>query len=210
MESTTSRLLKENADLILQVTKHRLPQELCEGTLHDEILYVYAAQDLKFFQIGLRTLAYFTSQAPDDQVFIRLCQQIGFLSNDENDYFEKCLKLTEKPHLVKFKSIVLPKVQQYLDFLDGLKKESFATWATHMWCCEFVYWRWAHDLPRKDGLEWKHAEWIRLHDGEHFEEWCNFLEGIVNRFSFEEVNAVFVKTLQLEIDFFDACYHPHS
>ena len=82
----------------------------------------------------------------------------------------------------------------------------FGLWICHMWCAEYVYWKWAHDLPRAENLDWKHQEWIRLHDGDHFEEWCGFLESQLNQYPFEKVNEIFKQTLHLEKDFFDACY----
>lgn len=203
---TTDRLLQENKELVDLVAKHTLPLQLCNGTLSDDVLYIYSAQDQKFFITSLRLIALYTSKAPTEKALLRLCKQIGFLMDQENDYFGNCMKLTEREPLKQYVHKTLPKVQNYLDFLNDMpSSRNYQQWVTHMWCAEYVYWRWAHDLPRAENLEWKHQEWIRLHDGDHFEEWCQFLASEVNKYSYEEVSGIFKETLKLEKDFFDAC-----
>ncbi|QEU60118.1 Pet18 [Kluyveromyces lactis] len=204
--STTERLINANRDLLQSVTNHILPKELCNGTLSDDVLYIYCAQDKKFFILALRLLAFYSSRAPSEEALLRLCKQVGFLAGEENDYFDQCLQLTERDPLKRFKTQVLPKVQKYLDFLEKMPASvDYGQWVTHMWCAEYVYWKWAHHLPRSDKLEWKHKEWIKLHDGDHFEEWCNFLAGEVDKLQYEDVSRIFVTTLELEKDFFDSC-----
>ncbi|CDO92874.1 unnamed protein product [Kluyveromyces dobzhanskii CBS 2104] len=204
--STTNRLLEENEELVSLVTQHILPKQLCDGTLSDDVLYIYCAQDKMFFILTLRLIVFYTSKAPTEKALLRLCKQVGFLANDENDYFDRCLKLTEKASLKRFEKEVLPKVQKYLDFLESMPDSlDYDQWVTHLWCAEHVYSRWAHDLPRAKNLEWKHQEWIRLHDGDHFEEWCNFLAAEVDKVDYTHVNKVFKATLELEKDFFDGC-----
>lgn len=214
MVTTTDSLLAKYQETFQKATEHQLTRELCLGTLQDAKLYTYLAQDLQFFETGLRLICKVTSLAPSVDSLIVLAKKIGFFANDENTYFRDALDLL-KPAVDGSRreflaSEQIGSIRNYVGFLVEMTRDqnySYAQLVTYLWCAEEVYWKWAHDLPRAGNLHWKYQTWIDLHDGEHFQVWCEFLRNEVNRYSLEEVESVFQKTLQLEFEFFEECYN---
>lgn len=221
--SPLTELVHKHRDLITQSFTHPLTNELCLGTLPDRTLFVYLTQDLKFFQRGMNVFGRTLALCDDADAAIVLAKQIGFIANDENDYFTECLRQIEPaaktvPHMVRT-NLVLPKVQQYLNLLDhlALRSESYVELITFMYVMEYVYLGWAnHNLDAgvvQPLLAYKHREWVDLHSGPKFAPWVQFLQHEVERVTayalaaqlqvFEET---FVKALTLEIDFFEECY----
>ncbi|CAI4056620.1 hypothetical protein SKDZ_03G0830 [Saccharomyces kudriavzevii ZP591] len=214
MSSTTDKLIQKHASLFKKATEHKFTNELCSGTLKDRSLYIYLTQDLLFFETSLRLICKTTSLAPTTHALITLAKKIGFFSNDENSYFHDCLELLApsltEAERAKFDHKAIPAVDTFLKLIEDLTKDNSVSWAsliTDLWISEEAYWTWARDTPRAPGLHWKYQKWIDLHDGEHFQTWCEFLKAEVDKFSVEEVEGIFVKVLQLEVDFFDSCYN---
>ncbi|CAX40414.1 protein Pet18 homologue, putative [Candida dubliniensis CD36] len=222
--STIDKLLKVHQDLFLQSISHPLTNELCEGTLADYKLFTYLNQDLKFFQIGLNLFGKTLAYCDDPKSAIILGKQIGFVSTDENDYFIKTLKeLEQNEDLIKVvinlkeENLTLVKVQQYIKYLQYLTFESnsYVEIITFMYTMEKVYLGWAeYNIARKaipSDLPYKYQEWINLHYGLDFTKWVQFLHNEVERVvktkeDFNICEKSFVKCLELEIDFFQACY----
>lgn len=93
MVSTTDALLSKYDKEFKKATEHPLTKELCQGTLKDATLYAYLAQDLQFFEQGLRLLCKLTALAPTAESLITLAKKIGFFANSENNYFQDALEL---------------------------------------------------------------------------------------------------------------------
>lgn len=214
MVSTTEALVAKYQDLFKKTTEHPLTMELCQGTLADRTLYIYLAQDLQYFESGMRGMCNTTSMAPDTKSLITLAKQVGFFANDENTYFHDCLKLLEPSVTEKereyFLTQYLPEVKAYMALLIEKRTKrdvyKYPQLITAAWIAELIYWTWAHNSPRKPNLHWKYQKWIDLHDGEHFETWLDFLRAEVDKLKVEVVEAMFLKTLELEYDFFQGCY----
>lgn len=211
--TTTDSLLAKYADLFQKTTTHQLTKELCQGTLADRTLFIYLAQDLQFFEEGLRLMCKISSLAPAPESLLVLARKIGFFASDENGYFRDALKLLEPQvdetsmHWLKNR---LPQVESYVGQLISMTRESnwkYPQLITYLWCAEIVYWKWAHHLPKSSNLHWKYQTWIDLHDGQHFQEWCDFLRDEVNQFPLKEVEPTFEKFLKLEYEFFESCYN---
>lgn len=225
--TTIDKLLELHQDLFLQSISHPLTNELCEGLLADFKLFTYLNQDLKFFQIGLNLFGKTLAYCDDSKSAIILGKQIGFISTDENDYFTRALKeleqndLTNVLNLKNNKTLILPKVQQYIDYLQYLTFESnsYVEIITFMYTMEKVYLGWAeYNVAQKtipSNLPYKYQEWINLHYGPDFSKWVQFLQNEVERVvktkeDFIICEKSFVKSLELEIDFFQACYDYHE
>lgn len=213
MTSTTDQLLSKYHSLFEKATTHKLTKELCLGNLADRTLFIYLAQDLQFFEEGLRLICKITSLAPTTHSLIVLAQKIGFFASDENSYFRDVLKLLTptvgEPEADRWQHNRLPQVEEYVGQLVGMTQDtslSYAQLITYLWCAEIVYWQWAHNLPKAPKLQPKHQTWIDLHDGDHFHSWCEFLKAEVDRYPLEEVEKTFEKFLKLEYGFFEACY----
>lgn len=213
MTSTTDQLLSKYHALFEKATTHALTKELCLGTLADRTLFIYLAQDLQFFEEGLRLICKIASLAPRAHSLIVLAQKIGFFASDENGYFRDTLKLLTptvgEKDAEHWQHHRLNQVEIYVGQLVSMTRETSFTYAqliTYLWCAEIVYWQWAHHLPKAPQLQPKHQTWIDLHDGTHFQTWCEFLKAEVDQFPLEEVEQTFANFLQLEYDFFQACY----
>lgn len=214
MACTSDALLTKYSEQYKKATEHPLTKELCLGVIKDATLYTYLAQDLQFFETGLRLICRLTSLAPTSDSLITLAKKIGFFASDENTYFQDALNLLapsvdeSKRELLKTEQI--GRIKNYVNYLKELTQDTTLTYGqlvTYLWCSEQVYLKWAHDLPRANNLHWKYQTWIDLHDGEHFEVWCEFLKKEVDNYDLKEVEAVFEKTLQLEYEFFEESYN---
>ncbi|EGW33796.1 uncharacterized protein SPAPADRAFT_54081 [Spathaspora passalidarum NRRL Y-27907] len=226
--SIVEKLLRKYADLYTESTTHPLTNELCNGTLSDHRLFTYLTQDLKFFQIGLNLFGNTLAYCDDPQAAIVLGKQIGFLSNDENDYFFKSLSQIKEENLQLLQEkvgdmlgdnpVTLPEVEKYLDLLKYMtyQSKSYVELITFTYVMEKVYLGWAdYNIDNglvKQGLEFKHQEWIDLHSGEAFTKWVEFLKQEVDRVVKTEQDEkvceeMFVKALKQEISFFDGCYN---
>ncbi|PVH20275.1 hypothetical protein CXQ85_002060 [Candidozyma haemuli] len=208
-----------------------LTNELCKGTLPDYKLFTYLVQDLKFFQYSLNLFGNALVHCSNPESAIVLGKQIGFISNSENTYFFKCLdqlRNESKEEIEEHaKSMLndppptLPAVKKYLDILEYLtfKSTSYAEIITFMFVMEKVYQGWAEyhleNTPETKSLAYKHDEWVVLHSGPEFGAWCDFLAKEVNRVGIDQESKAkcsefFEKTLDLEIEFFDACFDYHD
>lgn len=214
--STVETLLSKHKNIVQRASQHELTKQLCQGTLADRTLYVYLLQDLQFFETGLRLICKITSLAPTTHALITLAKKIGFFANDENTYFQDCIKLLKDKAVTdaddplhQYGSKFLPSVGPYVQFLEEMcevNKFNYAELITYLWVAEEIYLQWAHNLPKKENLHWKHQTWIDLHDGEHFITWVEFLRDEVNQFKLQEVEAMFIKCVNYEFDFFDGCF----
>lgn len=206
---------------------HAFTNELCNGTLSDCKLYTYLVQDLKFFQLGLCLFGNALRLCDDAEAAIVLGKQIGFLSHDENTYFDKSLGMLRVESAAQLRESVplmlqdspptLPAVQEHLDAMSSLAfgNATYAEIACFLYVMEKVYLGWAQvniEKGNTGGLQYKHKEWVNLHSGPDFEKWVAFLESEVNRVAVNQENRRamenwFDKLLDLEIGFFEACYN---
>lgn len=228
MVSFSDKLLLKYNDKFQTSISHPLTLELCKGTLPNYKLFTYLVQDLKYFQIGMNIFGKTLSLCDNTESSNILGKQIGFISNDENDYFSKCLKQLRSENLQELKqnssqmlqedAIELPAVKKYIDYMKelNLNSKSYVEMITFLYVMEQVYLGWANynfeNGNVKENLEYKYNEWIVLHSGKEFSLWTLFLKNEVDRVahSDEEMalcEATFVKTLDLEIEFFDECYN---
>lgn len=224
--SFRSDLIAKYNTLVEKSFTHKLTKEICNGLLPDFKLYTYLSQDQKFFQKGMNVFGKTLAYCANPESAIVLAKQIGFVANDENDYFTIALEQTAanaEKHVPKMTTgkVILSKVQEYLDYLDYITYESksYLEIITFMYVMEFVYLGWA-DLNLGKGvipkdLEYKYLEWINLHSGKDFTRWVKFLESELDRAILEVKDdeelklceTTFVNVLQLEVDFFDECYN---
>ncbi|CCC66677.1 hypothetical protein NCAS_0A01170 [Naumovozyma castellii] len=212
MITTTKQLLAKHKDIYKKATEHEVTNKLCQGTLSDRVFYAYLAQDLQFFEVGMRLLCKIALRAPRISSFFTLSKTIGFFASDENTYFHDCLAVLA-PSLssedkATFDNTLLPGVDIYVRYMEELTKGDFtyAQLITCHWAGEQIYLQWAQTSRRKTGLHWKYQIWIDLHDSERFRNYVDFLANEVNQFPVEEVEEVFIKVVELEFEFFDRCY----
>ncbi|ODV81109.1 heme oxygenase-like protein [Suhomyces tanzawaensis NRRL Y-17324] len=207
-------LLHKYASQLSGAVTHQLTQQLCSGTLPDHVLFTYLTQDLMFFNSGLQVFGKALAQCDDARAAIVLGKQIGFICNDENDYFKIVLDQlrdsvsAKVADMTSSKPPVLPAVAQYIDFMATLN--TYPEVITFMYAMEKVYLDWAEETELAADLPYKHKEWIVLHSGEAFTAWTAFLksevERVVDDSTAKDCERVFHQTLELEIAFFQECY----
>ena len=209
MTLTESILQKYHSEFDKGV-KHPLPAQLCTGTLEDSVLWTYMHQDLLFFNLGLNVFGQVLRLCDHPPLMIVLGKQIGFISNDENDYFTRVLKELKDAGVSGPEDLLLPRVKEYLDYLQELREsDSYVEVITAMWLFEKFYLEWPLANPIKDGLPYKYQKWIDLHAGPEFLQWVDFLASEVDRVGNANpklVEDTFAKALDLEIAFFEDCY----
>lgn len=220
--SAVDQILQKYQAAYQKSVSHPLTNELCAGTLSDRRLFTYLVQDLKFFQVGMNLFGKALAYCDDAKSAIVLAKQIGFVANDENDYFTISLKeLRESGNLEDTEMLAdspatLPAVQKYIDLMKYLAFEStsYVELITFVYVMEQVYLGWAdYNIERgiAENLTYKHQEWINLHSGEAFEKWTQFLKDEVNRSVKTEedlklCDGIFIEAIEREIEFFDACF----
>ncbi|CAI5756248.1 unnamed protein product [Candida verbasci] len=204
------QLIRDNQELYHNSITHNLPYEILQGTLPDSKLYIYLSQDLQFFNLSLNLLGKTLAYCTDSKSTIVLAKQIGFLSNNENDYFSKVLSELKQYE----KEVSISKVDEYLKYLKYLifECDSYIELITFVYTMEKVYLDWPAQLKQDKILPYKYQEWIALHSGEEFEKWVQFLSFELERVvksddDMQLCNSVFKKTVQLETDFFESCYN---
>ncbi|KAI5959291.1 uncharacterized protein KGF55_005441 [Candida pseudojiufengensis] len=221
MTSFIDQLIEKHNDIYIKSISHPLTNEICQGTLLNYKLYTYLNQDLKFFDYSLNVLGKTLALCNLKSSSIRLSKQIGWLAIDENDYFINTLKELESLDLPEISNLkrdqkILPQVSNYINYLKYLIKDcsSYLELITFCYVMEKVYLGWvkynetnesiAPDLPPKFQI------WIDLHNGKQFIEWVEFLkneiERIVTESNQDECEKIFIKSVNLEIEFFNACY----
>ncbi|KAI3406896.1 hypothetical protein KGF56_000188 [Candida oxycetoniae] len=220
------KLIQDNYDLYTKAISQPLTNELCQGTLSNSRLYTYLVQDLKFFEFSLNLIGKTLSLCDDPGASIRLAKQIGWLADDENTYFRETLAELEKdndlssviPKMRNDNGITLPAVTKYIEYLEYMIHESktYIELITLCYTMEKIYLAWVEYNQERGtivaNLAPKFQTWIDLHSGEHFIEWVDFLQREVERsITSEEKEKInhdtFVKTVGLEIDFFESCYN---
>ncbi|CCH57931.1 hypothetical protein TBLA_0A01320 [Henningerozyma blattae CBS 6284] len=213
-QSTTAQLLAKHSNIFKKATEHELTKQLCKGTLADRALYIYLAQDLQFFETGLRTICKTTAKAPEVDSLLTLAKKIGFFANDENTYFRDCLELLApamtKEEIEFYNNNEVASVKQYIAYLNKLTNDNsieYPQLITYLWVAEQIYLEWAHNLPKAENLHWKYQTWIDLHDGKHFIDWCDFLKAEVDKYPIEKVEETFVEVTSLEFEFFESCFN---
>lgn len=227
MSNFVDSLIKKHSITYNTSITHPLTNEMCEGSLPDHKLFTYLTQDLKFFQVSLNLFGKVLALCDDATSSIVLGKQIGFISNDENDYFFNCLEELQTKSIAQLEQNVskmflerptLPEVEEYIEFLTYLihKSESYVELITFMYVLEKVYLGWANYHLEKGNmpsdLAYKYNEWVVLHSGTAFTNWVEFLKNEINRIVKSEeqrklCEETFLRTLNLEISFFTTCYN---
>ncbi|KAI5957234.1 hypothetical protein KGF54_000162 [Candida jiufengensis] len=223
MTSFVSELIEKHNGIYNTSISHPLTNELCQGILLNYQLFTYLNQDLKFFDYSLNVLGKALALSNEKSASIRLAKQIGWLAVDENDYFTNTLKELEWEQLPEVKglrenNLTLPQVSKYIDYLKYLINDcnSYLELITFCYVMEKVYLGWVEYNQEQNQiaakLPPKFQIWIDLHNGEQFIEWVNFLQNEVERNIHDDASKkicedAFVKAVNLETEFFEACYN---
>ncbi|MBW0103580.1 TenA family protein [Pseudonocardia sp. KRD291] len=192
---------------------HRFVDELWAGTVDREVLTRYLVQDHQFVDAFVALMGAAVAGADAAAPRVRLARQLGLVAGPENDFFARSLGALDVPDAERTAPVLLAPTAGFRELMDSARAGRYADALAVLLVAEWLYLDWAtrpgSDVP-DDPI---HAEWIELHRGPDFESWVAFLRSELDRVGEtlppnrrDEVSALFVRAVDLELAFFDAAY----
>ncbi|MDR1712517.1 MAG: TenA family protein [Propionibacteriaceae bacterium] len=192
--------------------KHRFVDELLAGTIADDVLGGYLAQDYQFFIYFLNEIGQALASADTLEAKIRLGQQIGFVTNDEDAYFQLAFDKLGVPAAEQRNPALKPATQGFAELITRVvETRDYKQIILLLYVAETLYLDWAK-RSAAEGLRPprpEHYGWIDVHEGEQFRNWVSFLESEVNRVADPAdpaLQALIRDAVQLEWQFFEDAY----
>lgn len=187
---------------------HRFVDELWAGTVEDDVMARYLAQDVQFLDAFVALLGAAVAAADRSGPRMAIARQLGLVAGDENDYFSRALdrlgasRETER----------LPPTRGFLTLMDDARRTAdYGTVLAVLLVAEWLYLDWA-SRPAGPPPDWLHAEWIELHRGADFAAWVDLLRAEADRVADADPGAharmadAFTRAVDLELAFFDAAH----
>jgi thiosulfate/3-mercaptopyruvate sulfurtransferase len=191
---------------------HRFVNELLAGTIADDALGSYLAQDYQFFIYFLNELGQAMASADTLEAKVRLGQQIGFVANDEDAYFQLAFEKLGVPEAEQHNPALKPATAGFAELITRIvETRDYRQIILLLYIAETLYLDWA----KRSAAEGKrpprpeHYGWIDVHEGEQFRDWVAFLETEVNRVADPDdpaLQKLIRDTVQLEWQFFEDAY----
>ncbi|MDR0846766.1 MAG: TenA family protein [Lactobacillales bacterium] len=182
----------------------RFVTELVTGEIDDKFLGEYLVQDYQFFEAFMEVIGAAITYADTLEAKVRYGQQLGFICNDENDYFVDTFKEIGvddyaapelKPATVGFFDV----------YARVIESRDYKEIVTMLYVAEALYLDWAR---RYDGrpLAPKHFGWVDVHLEHGFIEWVDFLHDEFTRLGLSSDDELYKIVTKLEFDFFEEVY----
>lgn len=197
-----------------EAVRHRFVQELCAGTIVDDVMADYLIQDYRFLDSFLSLLGAALASADTLPAKLRLGQALGFICSEESTYFERAFTALG---VDEARRLTPPDTQPTIGFkaimFEAAATRSYAAALSVLCVAEWLYFDWASAAPSPRPANFVHAEWITLHDNPGFREFVTFLREELDRVGpgDEDLSRdLFVRAVQLEKRFLDAAYHVES
>jgi thiaminase/transcriptional activator TenA len=193
-----------------QAARHRFVAELFTGSVSDTVMASYLIQDHRFLDSFLTLLGAAMATADSYAARLRFGRFAGMISGDEDTYFLRSFEAlgvseqarTETPDTeptAGFKAIMR----------EAAATRSYAAALAVLNVAEWLYLDWAINAPTPLPPSFVHAEWITLHDNPDFRDFVAFLRAELDRVGPSEPDVArdfFLRTVKLELAFFDAAY----
>ncbi|MDN5915430.1 MAG: TenA family protein [Pseudonocardia sp.] len=192
---------------------HRFVDELWAGSLPREVLTRYLVQDHQFVDGFVALMGAAVAGADHAAPRVRLARQLGLVAGPENDFFTRSFDTLDVPGTDRAAPTLFPPTVGFRDLMNEASAAQYPDALAVLLVAEWLYLDWATrpgtDVPA-DPIR---AEWIALHSGAEFEAWVDFLRDEFDRVGEtltprrrDEVGALFVRAVDLELTFFDAAY----
>jgi thiaminase/transcriptional activator TenA len=191
---------------------HRLVEELLAGTIADDVLGRYLAQDYHFFTAFLDELGRALATADTLDAKLALGRQIGFVTTEEDGYFQLAFDALGVPAAEQRAPALAPATAGFFELIGGaVDRGRYPELVILLYVAEALYLDWA----RRSAAEGRrpqrpeHHGWIDVHEGDAFRAWVAFLETELNRVADPtdpEQAALFAKAVALELAFFEDAY----
>jgi len=197
-------------------TEHRFTRELGDDELDDAVFRRYLVQDYAFLDELVGTFGYAVGQAPTMDARSELVDFLDTLTADENDYFERSFDALGVPENEYADPPLTPTTQAVLDLLGRATREGgYPETLAVLVPAEWVYREWATAVAGRSPSRCYLAEWIDLHKGPAFEGFVDWLRSELDREGAavsehrrRRLERLFVRTVELEVAFFESAYEP--
>ncbi|WP_369685083.1 TenA family protein [Haladaptatus sp. YSMS36] len=144
----------------------------------------------------------------------RLTSFLATLTGEENDYFERSFDALAVPEEEWTNPKLLPVTQSLEDlFVRATHQGGYAESLAVLLPAEWVYLTWATAHADATPKRFYHDEWISMHATPEFTAFVEWLRTQVDECGRtlsprrkERVRRLFTRTVDLEVDFFDAAY----
>lgn len=190
---------------------HKFVEQLWTGKVPESVSATYFAQDFLFGDAFVALMGGAISNADEPRARMAIARQLGFISNDEDDFFLRALKQLGQTPTPPAKPT--PSTQAFLDLMNEARKTDYASALVVLLVAEWLYLEWADQPDRELPEDWISVEWIELHRGDKFEKWVQLLQSETDRVAAaadEETRArmkkLFERAVNCELAFFDAAY----
>ena len=196
-------------------TNHHFTTELANNSLSLDKMRIYLAQDYTFIDNFVRLASSAIHHAPTLADRLPLARFLGIIAGPENTYFQRSFETLEvslseqnNPKLLK------PTSDFQALMLKAAKSGEYGNMVAVLCVAEWIYLSWAQPfVDCIEGLPFYFGEWITLHTGEYFESVIEHLRtqldttfNNVDVKQKETIKEYFAQAVELEKQFFDACY----
>lgn len=198
----------------IAATTHAFCTELAAGTLPEDKMRWYLAQDYQFIDGFVRLLASAIAQAPSLADSVPAAQFLAVITGPENTYFLRSFDALGMDETAQ-NPAPAPATAGFQNLMaEAAASGRYELMLAVLVVAEWVYLSWATPVnPPKQDLPFWFAEWITLHAGEGFEGVVEYLRGQLDKTwetldqeARQEVESLFLRAVELERDFFDAAY----
>ena len=210
----TDRLRDAVADDWAAATDHRFTRELGSGTLDDGAFTRYVVQDYAFVDDLTAAFATAAADAPSMNARRPYVEFLDTLTDAENDFFERAFDAHEVPDAARTDPELSEPAAAFRDLLGRARGEGgYAETLAVLVPAEWVYLAWASREADDRPDDPLYDEWIELHVTPEFAEFVGFLRAELDRvgpalapWRRDRVEALFARTVELEVAFFDDVY----
>mmetsp|Transcript_24416 Transcript_24416/g.52776 ORF Transcript_24416/g.52776 Transcript_24416/m.52776 type:complete len:223 (-) Transcript_24416:1339-2007(-) len=199
-----------------RVVGHKFTIELAKGEIDRVVLKKYLIQDHRFLDAFVVLLASTIANARTLEDRIPGCQFLALLTGKENTYFERSFEVlgigdANERSKVPDEAVTVRFVKLMREVANG---GTLGEMLSVLVVAEWSYLSWGEkvlDFTSRD--DFTTYEWVDLHSGEHFAGVVAYLRGLLDQEGTlldeegrDKCKDVFLRTVQLEEDFFDMTY----
>jgi thiaminase/transcriptional activator TenA len=193
---------------------HRFVDELWDGRVDPRVLRTYLVQDLQFVDAFIALLGAAVAGADLAEPRLVHARQLGLVAGPESDFFTRALDALDVPPAQRTAPALAPPTRDFLELMHGARAGAdYPTCLAVLLVAEWLYLDWADRPDAEPPADAINREWIELHRGPAFAAWVAFLRAEFDRVGAgldaagrDRVAAVFTRTVELELAFFEAAY----
>lgn len=213
----TEWLRAESGDAWDDATTHEFARELHADTLDDSVFGRYLLQDYAFVEHLVGLFGHAVGDAPTMAAKSRLVGFLATVTDDEDDFFRRSFAALDVPESRYTDPTLTEATVAFRDLIQRAAGEGgYAETLAVLVPAEWVYLSWATDdaLATAEGPDRFYLqEWIDLHAVPEFVSFVGWLRSELDREGAAaserrqaRLAALFTRTVDLEVAFFDAAY----